>query len=969
MLSNTKTIFDGLSSRIDSLLNRISNIQQEKIKLLSDYSELRNYQDSIVKNLKEQININYTTLIKENNTLSEPINIPKLLDSKVSNGNFVELMRDSNDYNQLLTFNETLNEIRLQIVSLSMKDKFDNEFIKSDKVTLEKEKESKIRELESLILNVNEQELQANSYIDLLKIPISRPEIAEVKKEIDDIINRIIENIKLYENLKEKINTEKFRISKIDITKANSLAEITSVKAELQLDKNRELLEEKDRLKNEIKKVYQEGDIKKNEVNKILEEIAINLEEEKKKLEARLNGFISSMDASLKKSKEGPSWMQGKIPEIEQVQGDLRRIRSSVDVLLQNKKGLELEETLEKVDTTINEPTIIKKVANIREDLLGAVRIIIRVNNLFNSDEYILKVASDNKNIIFNKTCEKYIKPPSKVRVGQSLGPFFKVVDTKDNAKFFDSINKNDLGEDIKVDTGMFDQIKNGYNLVIFGTGYSGTGKTFTLFGNQRDPGLTQLIFNYLGDSSAQLENIEEFYGLMLPRFSSVKSEEIIDINGRYKQSSPYRIELNDTEYQNKIEGVKEEFNKSKDIQKLVENLEKIRKQGYKLDLNKIKGNFDGSNFQNKLRIINLATIRSTPNNPVSSRSHLFLTFKFSDPSWGKLTIVDMGGIEDPMKIREIYNSIGLKKFEYIDTKLEEPLANKLFFSYQAKYDRNEELNVNTINDINVQPSSILELRKYYMEKSDGNTIDSKINNLYELYNKLKENPNNKMAILNKYYNYVLSQDNALSSIKDIAEINRQIKEKNILLKQILDPTKRDPIRREILDLENKIRSINKTLGDSISIPTPLFDFFIDSYLILSEGFYINESLNQLIAFFKSKVSPIIPRIDKNEYQKYIGINIKEKKATDFVEKQEISYNKYGSFYPSEIPDLINNKTKFDRIGVITKLKELEGVSSDKPTKFIMIGLLNPKDDERYCDGAISVIEFSEKVASTAGGE
>lgn len=948
MLSNTQNLFKGLSDRIDLLLNRIGNIESEKIKLINDYSKLRNYQEDIIKNLKENIDKNYSSLVKEIKTLSEPIVLPELL--------------VSNDYNKLLEFNEELNEIRLKYVSLSMKEKFDNEFIKSDKVTLEKNRESKVRELDSLILNIDDQFSQARSYIDLLKIPITRPEIEETKTEIDRIINNIENNIKRYEELKNKIKIERDRINGINVIGANTLADITNVKAELQLDNYSKLLDDENKIKSEIKSLYNEGEIKKKEVNRILEEIAIKLEEEKKKLENRLNGFISSMDESLKKSKEGPSWMQGKIPEITEVQGDLRRIRSSVDVLLQNKRGLELEETLQKVDTTINEPTVIKKVANIREDLLGAVRIIIRVNNLFDASNYILKITDDSKNIIFNNTCEKYIKPPSKVRVGQSLGPFFKVVDTKDNAKFFESINKNDLGGDIKVDTGMFDQIKMGYNLVIFGTGYSGTGKTFTLFGNQRDPGLTQLIFNYLGDTSAELEDIEEFYGLMLPR------SDIKDSNSRFTESSPYRITLNNSEYQKKISEVKNEFNRNKDIQKLVENLENIRKEGYRLDLNGIKDNFDGSKFEGKLREINLSTIRSTPNNPVSSRSHLFLTFKFTDSKWGKLTIVDMGGIEDPTKITKIYNKIGLKKFEYIDTQIDEPLANKLFFSYQSKYDRDTTKNANTINDVNVLPSSILELRKYYMEKSGGNIVDSEINNLYYLYNKINENPTNKMAILNKYYNYTLSRDGINEKLKKIAELNRQINEKNTLLKGTLIVTEKDKIRKEILELEKKKKEEENKQEPNISLPTSLFNFFIDSYLILSEGFYINESLNQLIAFFKSKVSPIIPRIDKNDYQKYVGIKLEKRKAISLNEK-EVGYNKYGSFYPSEIPALINKESSLDRIGVITKLQSLEGTSSDKPTKFVMIGLLNPKDDERYCDGAISVIEFSEKVASTAGGE
>ena len=47
------------------------------------------------------------------------------------------------------------------------------------------------------------------------------------------------------------------------------------------------------------------------------------------------------------------------------------------------------------------------------------------------------------------------------------------------------------------------------------------------------------------------------------------------------------------------------------------------------------------------------ATVKGTPNNPASSRSHLFITLRVrtKDGTEGYLTLVDMAGIENPIEI------------------------------------------------------------------------------------------------------------------------------------------------------------------------------------------------------------------------------------------------------------------------------------------------------------------------------
>ena len=63
------------------------------------------------------------------------------------------------------------------------------------------------------------------------------------------------------------------------------------------------------------------------------------------------------------------------------------------------------------------------------------------------------------------------------------------------------------------------------------------------------------------------------------------------------------------------------------------------------------------------------------------------------------------------------------------------------------------------------------------------------------------------------------------------------------------------------------------------------------------------------------------------------------------------------NFYMILIPKRKNNK-----VGMWKKLEELEnlgGSNRDRPSKFIMLALIRPEIDSKYCQGARSTLKFA----------
>jgi hypothetical protein len=242
---------------------------------------------------------------------------------------------------------------------------------------------------------------------------------------------------------------------------------------------------------------------------------------------------------------------------------------------------------------------IYKDVVNYTEDLKGAVRIYIRVkpNNsqLGNVSIEYPDGTLGNKMITYN---------------GSGYGPYYDVYDTK----------KTNLGiYDLQKE--MFEQVKDAYHVAIFGYGYSGSGKTYTILGDKNNPGVgIRAIYKYLDDGcTVRVSSVYELYYMDYNFFQArgLKSDNI-----KINKSTWLRI----------FDNFNKTIDKTDKISDLYEQLEKIK----------------------TARQMN-GTIKTTINNPESSRSHFFITFEITtnESKKGYLTLCDMGGREDPFEILE----------------------------------------------------------------------------------------------------------------------------------------------------------------------------------------------------------------------------------------------------------------------------------------------------------------------------
>ena len=195
------------------------------------------------------------------------------------------------------------------------------------------------------------------------------------------------------------------------------------------------------------------------------------------------------------------------------------------------------------------------------------------------------------------------------IRDARKWGPFSDVYDTSDNQIKFQGIKT------------LIDDVPSGKVVVIFGYGYSGSGKTYTLFGNDDIPGIAQLaIEKYAQDHTLRVhfKNIRELYNCTYQAADGAKAgvSEFYYKDMTQTDDATFLSRAFISDHSTSL--TRETFN---DTLKKVETARRI------------KGH-----------------IFPTHNNPQSSRGHLFVELKVQkdqDPP-GYLIFCDMGGREDP---------------------------------------------------------------------------------------------------------------------------------------------------------------------------------------------------------------------------------------------------------------------------------------------------------------------------------
>jgi hypothetical protein len=263
-------------------------------------------------------------------------------------------------------------------------------------------------------------------------------------------------------------------------------------------------------------------------------------------------------------------------------------------------------------------------VANFKEDLLGAVRIIVRI---FMKDD---GKGTYNLNCFGKKTTGAHIGFSDKTIDDHQLkrmcyGPFYKIVSDNDTQNMFG--RPGTIG-----DTGLwstFNQVLNGYKISLFGYGYSGSGKTHTLFGDENNKGLAFHAVEYYTSKGyvVTVKDIVEYYGV-----AKVTKKPVQKVNQVGKT--------------------------------FIQQEESLELAEFKIQHIPPVGNLDAIKFRALLNELEPARqeqkrISETINNKTSSRSHLCITLQVihedgirtGSREGGTLVLVDMGGRENPLDI------------------------------------------------------------------------------------------------------------------------------------------------------------------------------------------------------------------------------------------------------------------------------------------------------------------------------
>lgn len=373
---------------------------------------------------------------------------------------------------------------------------------------------------------------------------------------------------------------------------------------------------------------------------------------------------------------------------------------------------------------------------NIYEDLSGAVRVYIKIKPLIGVEQ--------KTNTVYIKTIETKKQKSVVVDCSQvagvnrtdTFGDFFGIFDEDfSNLDVYTGVqgSKPNSGEFIvdvdavvadseTVSPGLysaFKQVEDGYSIVLFGYGLSGSGKTRLLIGEAGNPRATPPInsvpglihyglANLQGVKNIKIRNIFEQY---MNEFNPTPDTKNLGFG-----QDPERISGKLFQLVGRITGT--------DKVSVTENLKGyLTDNNFAVDLNSITVDdlFTLTTGLEKYRK-ERGRIKKTPNNPVSSRSHLYIVFEisFTNNKTGYVTLVDTAGRESP---RDIYNL-------FIDTSHPDGTFEKVLDPRIGLASVTNSLRSEVKNDPEYTPQKVYEILK------EGVYINETINHLIYFFKK-----------------------------------------------------------------------------------------------------------------------------------------------------------------------------------------------------------------------------------------
>jgi hypothetical protein len=594
-----------------------------------------------------------------------------------------------------------------------------------------------------------------------------------------------------------------------------------------------------------------------------------------------------------------------------------------INTLSSENELIKLREIISTMDT-VNEEFI-----NILEDLEGIIRVIVRIKPTSETGSIISSLDTNSKKYKFTVLCKSksteysdyyniFPDPPF-----SNYGVYSGISQIRDNAAktIINSAKLSELSHNVQSYTPFnlkksFDQVKQGYSIVLFGYGYSGSGKTYTLLGSEAKEntpainGVLQYGIEDLIKSGSQIKlkyifeeyigNINDIFNVSDNNTCTIKNI-IGNIFMLYNSDNQGDNKFT-THFSNYISNItidSLQLTDLKDLTDFQQNLQDFTPKFQKLqDL-----------IATKRKEGNNPRIKATINNPESSRSHLYIVFEVqTGDKTGFITITDMAGREDPRNILQ-------KLIPYKKTKAvlgNEPELDKTIF-YQV-------------------PDSTKLFTLFGMKS-------------YSIYDNLK-----KCIDVNEV------DCGYEPDVKTPSKLEKYYK--------TLDNTKYDDETKNFILIEEtkKIKITDK-------------DIYIKN--IIKEGFYINESINHLKYYFLNKnkqckcelmksnditlynpekyyINPQIYMKDEDHCKTQTN-QIKNIKKNEYINTEDKRSNVFGTLKTQgPIPCCLTIPIlQFLDTGLVT--------DSKLPTKFIMICAI--RQETEYCQDVIDTLNFANSIS------
>lgn len=606
IISDYENRFNLKSDEITNLNNTIKEIKKELNKIQDQFSQVEIEKIVLTEFKKGCIEM----ILHEKQQIIEKI--------KDYNLEWIKWFENSNA-NIEFQKKELKNELNTVFLNLKKVIDYKNDYISTLNIS-SKEKEQLISQLNSNISDIkvhlkdslNEQLTQLNTKNLELESEISND--TKLIKEKDEIIKDLKIKLEDVKNLLEKNNSTSSKLVDYDNC-SNTLQKFITVNN--MFFRKKEIINILDDIVNNQNT---------NIFNNLNESIQNNIKQKYNQIKIEINKHIDFLD--LNKYMNSPNIMLFK----------------NKDTIKNIPVGFceELNTISEYWDaniTSFREQD--RQLTNIYEDLSGATRIYIKIRPSSFSDNNSTSenntVIIENKKIVVNCLDKK-----------ETFGDFYDIFnDTFSNKNAYTGMpSNNSLLYDLKVNidetfetvsSGLFNtfkQVEDGYSVVLFGYGDSGSGKTTTLLGQNGIPGIIHYgLANLKGVQQIKLKNLFEQYISKFTPTLNTMSGKIINLINEVPQMRKYSTDETKEFAEHLSSATSLNTNKLKveDINKITNSLEKYR--------------------------INHKRIKNTPNNAVSSRSHLYMVFEitFENGKVGYITLVDTAGRENPVDIYNLF--------------------------------------------------------------------------------------------------------------------------------------------------------------------------------------------------------------------------------------------------------------------------------------------------------------------------